>query len=285
MPNWNVHFNLRLHLDNPDLVRLIAQIESLVSVIREIPIPPYVQERMDRLNIIRAVRGTIGIEGIEFSEDEIGQILDISPGENESREAKEVRNAERLMRHVADVVKENPNAPLSQGLILSFHEVLTRNINYAHNEPGRYRNFPVTVGPYVPPRTGEDVRRLMREFIRWFNTGAPTRWHPIIRAIVAHFYVVSIHPFGDGNGRTSRGIEGYLLYRAGINVRGFYSLSSFYYENRPAYIYSMNRIQIQMIEDLTPLVLFALSGLDEELRAVYEEVIAEMHIIHHHPKH
>ena len=125
----------------------------------------------------------------------------------------------------------------------------------------------------------------MREFIRWFNTGAPTRWHPIIRAIVAHFYVVSNHPFGDGNGRTSRGVEGYLLYRAGINARGFYSLSSFYYENRPAYIYSMNRIQIQMNEDLTQLVLFALSGLDEELRAVYEEVIAEMHIINHPPKH
>ena len=177
------------------------------------------------------------------------------------------------------MVKESPNAPISQGLILSCHDVLTQGIDYNHNESGRHRNFRVTVGPYVPPETGDDVRRLMREFIRWFNTGAPTQWHPIIRAIVAHFYIVSIHPFGDGNGRTSRAIESYLLYQAGINTCGFYSLANYYYKNRPQYIHSMNRLQFQMSEDLTPLVIFALDGLDKELKEVYTEAMSEVRVI------
>lgn len=284
MPSWDVHFNLRFHPDHPEIVRLTAQIETISFVVREMPIPPQIQERLNKLNIIRAVRGTTGIEGIEFTEEEIRQILDSPPdspfpNESEHRKAQEVRNAEKLMRHVVDVVNESPNAQISQGLILSCHDVLTRGIDYDHNEPGRYRNFRVTVGPYVPPETGDDVRRLMREFIRWFNTGAPTQWHPIIRAIVAHFYIVSIHPFGDGNGRTSRAIESYLLYQAGVNTCGFYSLANFYYKNRPQYIHSMNRIQFQMSEDLTPLVLFALDGLDKELREVYIEAMSEVRVI------
>ena len=86
-------------------VRLKAQIETISFVIREMPIPPHIQERLNRLNIIRAVRGTTGIEGIEFTEEEIRQILDSPPDspfpdESEHRKAQEVRNAEKLMRHV-----------------------------------------------------------------------------------------------------------------------------------------------------------------------------------------
>ena len=284
MPNWDVHFNLRLHTNNSELVWLAAQIDALASVIRGIPIPPYVQERLDTLNIIRAVQGTTGIEGTEFSEDEVNQILnspiDDSPlRSSRSREEQEVRNAESLMHYVADVLRNNPDAPLSESLILSFHEILTRRIDYDHNEPGRYRNFRVTVGPYVPPETGDDVRRLMQEFIRWFNSGEPTGWPPVVRAIAAHFYVVSIHPFGDGNGRTSRAVESYLLYQAGVNARGFYSLANYYYRNRPEYIRSLNHTQIRRNDDLTPFVLFALRGLVEELRTVHAEVLAEVRII------
>ena len=148
MPNWDVHFNLRLHTNNSELVWLAAQIDALASVIRGIPIPPYVQERLDTLNIIRAVQGTTGIEGTEFSEDEVNQILnspiDDSPlRSSRSREEQEVRNAESLMHYVADVLRNNPDAPLSESLILSFHEILTRRIDYDYNEPGRYRNFRV----------------------------------------------------------------------------------------------------------------------------------------------
>ena len=119
----------------------------------------------------------------------------------------------------------------------------------------------------------------MAEFVRWFNTELPTHWNPVIRAIVAHFYVVSIHPFGDGNGRTSRAVESFLLYKAGVNVRGYYSLSNYYYQNRPEYIANLNRVRQHHSFNLTPFIAFALRGLVQELEAVHAEVLGEVRII------
>lgn len=284
MPSWDVNFNVRVRYGDPEVAQLTAQVDALASVIRGIPIAPSVQQRLNRLNIIRAVRGTTGIEGTEFSEAEIEEILASPPSEmtlpqTRRREEQEVRNAEALMLDVAKRLQRAPHFPLTEQLIRNFHAILTREISYEHNEPGRYRSHRVTVGPYVPPETGDDVRRLMREFVEWFNTGERTHWNPVVRAIAAHFYVVSIHPFGDGNGRTSRAVESYLLYQAGVNARGFYSLANYYYEHRAEYVRHLGLVQFGRTDDLTPFIVFALRGLVEELKSVHEEILAEVRLI------
>ena len=284
MSSWEVHFDLILRVGIPRIIEDVARIHVLASVIRGVPIPPSVQERLDRLNIFRAVRGTIGIEGTELSEEEVSRVMDSPPdtlalGPGREREEQETRNANELMEYVAEYVRRNPAAQISEPLILEFHRVLTQGINYPYNEPGRYRNHAVTVGPYRPPSNGEEVRRLVAEFVNWFNTGVPVSCDPVIRAIVAHFYLASIHPFGDGNGRTSRAVESFLFYKAGVNVRGYYSLANYYYRNRPEYIDSLNLVQMRGENDLTPFVAFALSGLVQELEAVHAEVLAEVRIL------
>ena len=284
MPSWEVHFNLSLRDGNPRIIQDVARIHALASVIRGIPIPPSVQARLDRLNILRAVQGTTGIEGTELSVEEVSRVIDSPPdssalGPGREREEQETRNANELMEFVADYVRRNPDAQMSESLILECHRVLTQGINYPHNELGRYRNHAVTVGPYRPPASGEEVRRLMADFVRWFNTGEPTSWDPVIRAIVAHFYLVSIHPFGDGNGRTSRALESFLLYKAGVNVRGYYSLANYFYQHRPEYIDSLNLVQLRGETDLTPFVAFALTGLVQELEAVHAEVLESVKVI------
>ncbi len=284
LTSLEAYFEAVLDVTHRQILEDVAQVHALARVIRGIPIPPHVQQRLDRLNILRAVRGTTGIEGTELSQEEVGLVVQSPPGDSplglgREREEQEVRNAEALMRYVGEYVERNTTAPVSEPLIMEFHRILTEGINYPHNEPGRYRNHPVTVGNYRPPDTGEKVRWLMAEFVRWFNTGLPTHWDPVLRAIVAHFYVVSIHPFGDGNGRTSRAVESFLLYKAGVNVRGYYSLSNYYYQNRPEYIDSLNRVRQQDVFNLTPFVAFALKGLVQELEAVHEEVLEEVRII------
>ena len=284
MTNRESWFEPVLNAAHPRILENVAQVHALSRVIRGIPIPPYVQQRLDRLNILRAVRGTTGIEGTELSEEEVDLVVESPPGDaplgpGREREEQEVRNAEALMRYVGEYLEHNPSALVTEELILEFHRILTQGINYPHNEPGRYRNHSVVVGSYRPPTTGEEVRRLMTEFVRWFNTGLPMHWDPVLRAIAAHFYVVSIHPFGDGNGRTSRAVESFLLYKAGVNVRGYYSLSNYYYQNRPEYINNLNRVRAQGIFNLTPFVGFALHGLVDELTQVHAEVLGEIRII------
>ena len=101
----------------------------------------------------------------------------------------------------------------------------------------------------------------------------------MIRAVVAHFYVVSIHPFADGNGRTSRAVESYFLYQSGVNSRGFYSLANYYYRNRPEYIEQLNRARFLSAQDLTSFILFALKGLVEELEITHREILDEVRVI------
>ena len=284
MPRWDVHFDMVIKMDKSSVIDKVSRAQALAGVIRGIPLPPYVQERLDRLNIVRAVRGTTGIEGTEVSIDEVAEILNASPGEDvleqsRNREEQEVRNAAELMHYVAKQGNQNPKAELTEGLIKNFHELVTNNIAYPYNTPGQYRTFPVAAGDYLPPRSGDEVRKLMNEFVEWFNKGTPQLWNPIIRAIAAHFFLISIHPFGDGNGRTSRALESYLLYQARVNARGFYSLSNYYYRKRPEYVASLDNVRFNTDPDLTPFVEFALTGLVEELEAVHREVLDEVMLI------
>ncbi len=196
-----------------------------------------------------------------------------------AREEQEVLSAARAMVHVSDALDAVPDAPLTEAFIAAIHRVMTAGIDYEHNTPGVYRGHAVSAGTYVPPRTHDEVTSLMAQFARWLHGPAAAEMPPAVRAIAAHFYFVSIHPFGDGNGRTARAIESFLLYQAKINALGFYSLSNFYYQHRDAYIAGLDEARFRTGGDLTPFIVFSLQGLVDELNAVHEEVLLEMSVI------
>ena len=279
MPTWDVTFDRHIQLDDIALIRSVAEAEAVAKFIRGVPLPPSTQERLDRLNIMRAVRGTTGIEGADLTEEEVGRILEephdkpVLP-ESRAREEQEARNAEAVMRFVANITDEDEGRPLTEEVIREVHRLTTASIDYPTNEPGVYRSHALQAGSYVPPRDGTRVERLMAEFVEWVNAPPALNWPAVVRAVAAHFYFVSIHPFGDGNGRTARAVESYLLYQSGVNVLGFYSLANFYYRNRAEYIELLNHCRFNEDRDLTPLIRFAIAGLVEELETVREEVIA-----------
>ena len=284
MPRWDVHFEMRVNTQDPEVVRLLFKVDAMASVIRGIPIPPYVQNRLDNLNIMRAVRGTIAIEGTEVSEEEVEEILRTPADQqvlprNRAGDEQEVRNANEVMCYVTERLKEAPSAPLTEELVRHFHRTMTQDIGYPHNTPGEYRTRPVRVGSYIPPGNPERVKALMSGFLDWLTSDSVAHWGPIIRALVAHFYVIAIHPFADGNGRTARAAESYLLYQAGVNARGYYSLAHYYYRHREEYISMLDHVLFESDPDLTPFVLFALRGLEEELDLVHQEVLDAVSVI------
>ena len=280
MPSWPIHFDLVVR-NEPELIGLTAAIHATAKAIRGVPLTPATADRLHRLNIVRAVSGTTGIEGVTLNEQEVDDILYGSPPRlppSRQREEQEVRNAHALFLRVESLLQEDPHAALTEQMVQEFHHIITGGITYHANLPGRYRTHGVTAGEYVAPPAAE-VPALMKRFIEWVNEGAGARLDPIVRAIAAHFLLVSIHPFGDGNGRLSRGVESFLLYKAGINVRGFYSLSNFYYQNRPDYIAALNHVRFVSDPDATPFVRFALEGLAGEIDHVQREVTDHTRLI------
>lgn len=72
---------------------------------------------------------------------------------------------------------------------------------------------------YIPPEWNE-VPNLLADLISYINTSAD---HPLIKAAVIHYELVTIHPFEDGNGRTARIISSYYL---SLNGYGFKNIGS-----------------------------------------------------------
>ena len=64
----------------------------------------------------------------------------------------------------------------------------------------------------------------MERFFEWFNSRTTT--DPVLKAGLAHFWFVTIHPFEDGNGRIARAIADMALARADGTKDRFYSMSS-----------------------------------------------------------
>ncbi|KAH9507567.1 hypothetical protein Btru_051486 [Bulinus truncatus] len=82
-------------------------------------------------------------------------------------------------------------------------------------EAGMFRKTQVYVGDYTPP-AARDLRDQMNQLIEWLNSEEALALHPIEFAALAHYRLVAIHPFYDGNGRTSRLLMNLILMQAGF---------------------------------------------------------------------
>jgi hypothetical protein len=99
----------------------------------------------------------------------------------------------------------------------------------------------------------------MRAFLAWFNT--TTDIEPVVFSAVAHFCFVTIHPFGDGNGRIARAIADMALARSEGTPRRFYSMSSQIRIERKAYYETLERTQKGDL-DITEWIAWFLQCLD-----------------------
>ena len=85
------------------------------------------------------------------------------------------------------------------------------------------------------------LRREVSVFLKWF--GAENGIDPVLKAGVAHFWFVTIHPFEDGNGRISRAIADMALARAEGTQERFYSMSTQIEAEKKRYYLSLEQSQ------------------------------------------
>ncbi|MDA8453078.1 Fic family protein [Acidovorax sp. NCPPB 3859] len=112
----------------------------------------------------------------------------------------------------------------------------------------------------APPATALDAETAA--FLQWFN--APPAGDPIVHAGLAHLWLVTLHPFDDGNGRISRAVGDMALARAEGSAQRFYSLSAQIQRERKRYYEQLEATQRGTL-DVTPWLAWFLGCL---LRAV-----------------
>ncbi len=87
----------------------------------------------------------------------------------------------------------------------------------------------------------QDMKKEMDEFLKWLNT--ETKVDDVLKAAIAHFWFIIIHPFDDGNGRIARAISDLLLARSDDSSLRFYSLSSQILTERKIYYATLKKVQ------------------------------------------
>lgn len=136
----------------------------------------------------------------------------ITIGGKTLREHFEVINHRDAILFVEELVSQQQ--PLSEWTITSLHQLVLKNID--SNNAGRYRQVNVLIsGAEHRPPSALQVPEQMAAFIDWYSNQAQVL-HPIERAARVHGEFVKIHPFVDGNGRTSRLLMNLELMKAGF---------------------------------------------------------------------
>ena len=103
---------------------------------------------------------------------------------------------------------------LDERTIKSLHQLVLKNIDA--DNAGRYRQVNVLIsGANHKPPQAVQVPEQMQAFIEWYTTDAQAL-HPVERAARVHGEFVKIHPFTDGNGRTSRLLMNLILMQSGF---------------------------------------------------------------------
>ena len=154
-----------------------------------------------------------GIEGNTLTLRETQVVLEgITVGGKSIKEHLEAINHEKAILFLDDLVKDNE--PISEWNIKNIHQLILKDID--NENAGRYRKENVTIkgATHIPPDYLK-VPEFMEKLILTYNTWS--EYHPIIQAALLHGELVKIHPFVDGNGRTSRLLMNLVLMNNGYN--------------------------------------------------------------------
>src|SRR5262249_30220167 len=111
-------------------------------------------------------------------------------------------------------------------------------------------------------------------FLAWFNT--PASIDPLLKAGVAHFWFVTIHPFEDGNGRIARAIADLALARADGTKDRFYSMSAQIEAERKDYYRELEAAQRGSL-DITRWMMWFLGCLERAIDAAEQSLASVLH--------
>ena len=163
--------------------------------------------------------------------------------------------------------------PIALADLMTMHRMVADGATGEY-APGALRSLPVQVGRrevgglHMGAPTNW-LPRLMNEYVQFITGERLCSLHPVIQALVAHFFLVTIHPFGDANGRVSRLLTACILLQRGYNVHGgFYALSDYFYLNDIKYHSMLHRCWQSPPFDLTAFVAFGMEGFVMELRSI-----------------
>lgn len=193
-----------------------AEIDKLKTELDKYrPFDEYIHKQLKQYYRISLTYTSNALEGNTLTESETKVILEdgITIGGHPIREIQEALGHSKAYDFIYTLLDK---AEITEEDILTLHKLFYEQINSEH--AGKYRDKKVIItGTTYEPPAPDKVPNLMKEFINKLNTKAEGL-HPVELAAWAHFQLVNIHPFIDGNGRCARLLCNLILLKSGYAV-------------------------------------------------------------------
>lgn len=236
------------------------------------------QHRLLSRGVMEEAIASSQLEGAHTSRKAAKQIL-LEGRKPKNKDEQMIVNNYQAMRLIETELKDKK---LDEELLLSLHKTLTKD-TLAESDVARYRKNEdeIIVGDdgtkneiyHIPPKEAF-VKQEIKRFIAYANNelSDTSFTHPVIKAIIIHFWVGYLHPFVDGNGRMARALFYWYLLREKYWAFGYLPLSKIIKNSpaqyRDAYIYTE-----QDDNDLTYFIEYNINKINQAMREF--EVYAE----------
>lgn len=236
----------------PKITEYLTQIGVVYGFLQSSPLPAIYQKEYQNKILSEIIHSSTAIEGNALTQKQVNDVLKGNKFQGYERDIKEVKNYYKAIKYIQRLpVSDSFN--MSEEIILTINKIILSGIR--DDDAGKYRTVEIHVGPYIPPKPNI-VPFLMTEFIKWLNNPIPPNLSPILYAAIAHYQLVAIHPFVDGNGRSTRILTKLVLKKYGYDFIKYFSLESYYNRERKSYYTALNGADTHRVEGKPDLTLW-----------------------------
>src|ERR1035437_204766 len=260
-----------------EIVDKSVKISAAREVVLNSPLVPKWEISLRRDAIIRSAHASTSIEGDNLS---LEQVSELAKGRDIMAKRKDKTEVLNYLKALEKINTLTDGKIITEDNILKIQEMLTTGTLEDPKDCGAFR---WTNGKYVVVgnrQTGEVTFRppqndiapkMMGEYVEWLNSKQSAKLDPVIAAGAAHYEFVRIHPFMDGNGRTSRVIAALILYQRGFDTKQFFCLDDYYDSDRNEYYKALRTVNPKKL-DLTKWLEYFVDGVAVSITAIREQV-------------
>lgn len=203
---------------NGEMKQLLNEVDALkvqLSTLR--PLPEEVLKKVQNALDIEYTYESNRIEGNTLTLQETALIVNegVTISGKSMREHLEAINHSEAIDYIKDIAKKD--IEISERTTKEIHALILHGID--RENAGKYRTVPVMISgsTHMPPQPYL-IKKQIEDFILCFRQMEIEKVHPVLIAAYLHDELVRIHPFIDGNGRTSRLLMNLYLLRNGYTL-------------------------------------------------------------------
>ena len=264
----------------PAIAQHLMRVAAAKEKVAMLPVNPTVLASLRETAKLYTTHYSTLIEGNQLRPEEIKEVIQRDghfPGRE--RDEREVKGYYAAFAQLEQYAAQNHS--VTEKVIQTLH-ALVMSDGRTRVKPTPYRDGQNVIKDsgtgaivYIPPES-KDVPVLMRDLVSWIkeNNELPC---PLVAGI-SHYQFATIHPYYDGNGRTSRLLTTLILYLGGYDLKGLYSLEEYYAKNLRGYYRaisvgsSYNYYFGQAESDITDWVEYFTEG----MAFAFEQVVSQM---------